>query len=105
MPGQLRDAGNTTTPAHYLDLLAGAGMLCGLPKFSVEVVRQRGSSPKFQVLNNALITSQSAISFIEARRDPERWGRILNLRLGPIWATERRWASTSFSSGARFRRR
>ena len=30
MLGQLQDAGNTTTLAHYLDLLAGAGMLCGI---------------------------------------------------------------------------
>ena len=29
MLGQLQDAGNTTTLAHYLDLLAGAGMVCG----------------------------------------------------------------------------
>lgn len=32
--GQLQDAGNTTTLAHYLELLAGAGMLTGLQKFS-----------------------------------------------------------------------
>src|SRR5580658_7591680 len=82
MLGQLQDAGNTTTLAHYLDLLAGAGMLCGLSKFSGEVVRQRGSSPKFQVLNNALMTAQSAISFTEARRDPERWGRIAESAIG-----------------------
>ena len=31
MLGQLQDAGNTTTLAHYLELLAGAGMLVGLP--------------------------------------------------------------------------
>ena len=29
---QLDDAGNTTTLAHYLDLLEGTGMVCGLPK-------------------------------------------------------------------------
>ena len=29
MIGQLQDAGNTTTLAHYLDLLAGAGMVAG----------------------------------------------------------------------------
>ena len=34
MLGQLQDAGNTTTLAHYLDLLAGAGMLIGLPKYA-----------------------------------------------------------------------
>src|SRR6266508_2264443 len=32
--GQLHDAGNTTTLAHYLDLLAGAGMPTGIPKYS-----------------------------------------------------------------------
>ena len=32
MLGQLQDAGNTTTLAHYLELLAGAGMLTGLSK-------------------------------------------------------------------------
>jgi uncharacterized protein len=86
MLGQLQNAGNTTTLAHYLDLLAGAGMLCGLPKFSGEVVRQRGSSPKFQVLNNALMTAQSVVSFgssfLQARRDPERWGRIAESAIG-----------------------
>lgn len=34
MLGQLHDAGNTTTLAHYLDLLAAAGMLTGLRKYS-----------------------------------------------------------------------
>jgi hypothetical protein len=45
MLGQLQDAGNTTTLAHYLDLLAGAGMACGLNQFAGEEVRQRASSP------------------------------------------------------------
>ena len=43
MIGQLQDAGNTTTLAHYLDLLAGAGMVCGLPKYAGDVARSRGS--------------------------------------------------------------
>ena len=34
MLGQLQDAGNTTTLAHYLDLLAGAGMGRGLENSS-----------------------------------------------------------------------
>jgi hypothetical protein len=82
MLGQLQDAGNTTTLAHYLDLLTGAGMLCGLSKFSGEVVRQRGSSPKFQVLNNGLMTAQSADSFPQALQNPERWGRIAESGIG-----------------------
>ncbi len=54
MLGQLQDAGNTVTLAHYLDLLAAAGMLVGLPKYAGQVVRSRGSSPKLTVLNTAL---------------------------------------------------
>ena len=53
MLGHLQDAGNTTTLAHYLDLLAAAGMLTGLQKYAGAAVRQRGSVPKFQVLNAA----------------------------------------------------
>jgi predicted AAA+ superfamily ATPase len=82
MLGQLVDAGNTTTLAHYLELLTGAGLLCGISKFSGSVVRQRGSSPKFQVLNNGLMTAQSRSLFGEARRDPERWGRIAESAVG-----------------------
>ena len=38
MLGQLQDAGNTTTLAHYLDLLAGAGMVTGLPKYAGQII-------------------------------------------------------------------
>jgi hypothetical protein len=41
MLGQLQDAGNTTTLAHYLDLLDAAGLIKGLQKISVEKVRQK----------------------------------------------------------------
>src|SRR5215469_17406271 len=39
MLGQLQDAGNTTTLAHYLELLQGAGMVCGLHKYAGDVAR------------------------------------------------------------------
>jgi hypothetical protein len=82
MLGQLHDAGNTTTLAHYLELLAGAGMLTGLSKFSGRVVRSRGSSPKLQVLNTALLTAQSGLTPTEARADPEFWGRLTESAVG-----------------------
>ena len=82
MLGQLQDAGNTTTLAHYLELLAGAGMLAGLPKYTGSVVRQRGSSPKLQVLNNALMTTQSGLAIDEAREDPATWGRLTESAVG-----------------------
>jgi predicted AAA+ superfamily ATPase len=64
MLGQLHDAGNTTTLAHYLDLLGSAGLLSGLSKYAGATVRQRGSSPKFQAYNNALMTAQSPLGLI-----------------------------------------
>ncbi|MBI2999746.1 MAG: ATP-binding protein [Deltaproteobacteria bacterium] len=82
MLGQLQDAGNTTTLAHYLDLLAGAGMIAGLPKYSGGRTRQRGSSPKLQVMNNALMTAPSAMTFNQARKDRDYWGRLVESALG-----------------------
>jgi predicted AAA+ superfamily ATPase len=82
MLGHLQEAGNATTLAHYLDLLAGAGMLTGLQKFAGQAVRRRGSIPKLQVLNTALLTAQSGLGFAEARTDPEFWGRLTESAVG-----------------------
>lgn len=82
MLGQLQDAGNATTLAHYLDLLGGAGMLTGLQKYAGRAVRQRGSSPKLQVLNTALMTAQSGLSPEEARTDREFRGRLVESAVG-----------------------
>jgi hypothetical protein len=82
MIGQLTDAGNTTTLAHYLDLLQGAGMLAGLAKFARAQVRQRGSSPKLQVLNTALMSAQDNRSLTEARQEGDYWGRLVESCVG-----------------------
>ena len=82
MLGQLQDAGNTTTLAHYLDLLAGAGMVCGLPKYAGDTARSRGSSPKLQVLNTALMTVTAGLSPREARSDREFRGRLIESAVG-----------------------
>jgi predicted AAA+ superfamily ATPase len=82
MLGQLQDAGNSTTLAHYLDLLAGAGMVCGLPKYAEDSARSRGSSPKLQVMNTALITATSGLTPDEARADREFWGRLTESAVG-----------------------
>jgi predicted AAA+ superfamily ATPase len=86
MLGQLQDAGNTTTLAHYLELLAGAGMLTGLQKYASKAARQRGSSPKLQVLNTALMTAQSGLSPDEARADREFRGRLVESAVGAHFA-------------------
>jgi predicted AAA+ superfamily ATPase len=80
--GQLHDAGNTTTLAHYLELLGGAGMLIGLQKYSGKAVRQRASSPKFQVLNTALMTAQAGLSPADVRQDPVFRGRLIESAIG-----------------------
>ena len=82
MLGQLQDSGNTTTLAHYLELHASAGMVVGLQKFAAQAVRQRGSSPKLQVLNTALMSAHSPHSFKEAQADREYWGRLAESAAG-----------------------
>jgi len=82
MLGQLPDAGNTVTLAHYLKLLQGAGMVTGLMKYSHGQVRQRGSSPKLQVLNTALLSAQSGNTFGEVRGNGDQWGRLVETCVG-----------------------
>jgi len=84
MLGQLQDAGNTTTLAHYLDLLAAAGMVTGLPKYAGDAARSRGSSPKLPLcqqarrvplLRNPLRTAQRGLV---GARNPVRELRCLH---------------------------
>lgn len=86
MLGQLQDAGNTTTLAHYLNLLEGAGLIVGLPKYAGQRVRQRASSPKLQVLNTALMTAISHLTLSEARQDTDYWGRLVESAVGATLA-------------------
>lgn len=80
--GQLQDAGNTTTLAHYLELMNSTGLLVGLNKFSIDSARKRGSSPKFQVYNQALMTSGLASNFLSAFNHKKLWGRIVESAVG-----------------------
>ena len=41
MLGQLRDAGNTVTIAHYLDLLGKSGILCGIQKYDKKAITRK----------------------------------------------------------------
>jgi hypothetical protein len=82
MLGQLQDAGNTTTIAHYLDLLEGSGLVTGLQKYSAQGVRRRRSSPKFVVHNTALMTASGPLTFEQARSDAASWGRLVEAAVG-----------------------
>jgi predicted AAA+ superfamily ATPase len=93
MMGQLHDAGNTTTLAHYQRLLESAQILKGLPKWSGGAIRRRASSPKWIVLNTALITAVSGLDFKTWREDPGRWGRLTEVAVGA------HLINTSFGTG------
>lgn len=82
MIGQLQDAGNTTTLAHYLALLSGAWMLTGLDKFAGDQARSRAASPKLLALNTALISAQTAHTFEATHQDSENWGRLVESAIG-----------------------
>lgn len=80
--GQLQDAGNTTTLAHYLNLLDTAGLLAGIEKFAGEKHRRRSSSPKFLVHNTALFTAQQGQRMMAIVQKPEVWGRWVEAAVG-----------------------
>ncbi|HBC85874.1 MAG TPA: AAA family ATPase [Lentisphaeria bacterium] len=82
MTGQLKDAGNTTTLAHYLDLLDAAGLVRGLHKYSGQNLRVRASSPKLQVYNNALKSALMDTDFNSIHGDASRWGRFVESAAG-----------------------
>lgn len=90
MLGQLQDAGNTTTLAHYLELLSGTGLLTGINKFANQNVRAKASSPKLQVFNTALMSAQSGKTFEEAQEDTEFWGRLVESAIGAHLINEAR---------------
>jgi len=82
MLGQLQDAGNATTLAHYLGLLSQSGLMCGLQKFAGQAVRSRGSIPKLQVFNTALLSAATHLGPVEARADASGWGRLVESAVG-----------------------
>jgi uncharacterized protein len=88
MLGQLQDTGNVTTLAYYLDLLSSAGMVAGLQKYAGKEIRKKASSPKLQVLNTALITAQSHLSFKKAQEDLTYWGRLTESAVGAYLMNE-----------------
>ncbi len=82
MLGQLNDAGNTTTLAHYIDLLSKAGLVTGLQAYSGNKRRRRASKPKLNVMNTALMSCFSGYSFDQARADRTFWGRLIESAVG-----------------------
>ena len=82
LQGQLDDAGNTTTLARYLDLLADAGLITGLQKYSAKPYLSKRSTPKLNVLNTAVMTAGYAYPFKRVRDDGAFWGQLCESAVG-----------------------
>lgn len=80
--GQLQDAGNVTTLAGYLDILDECALLTALQKYANDEARKRGSIPKYQVYNNALLTAYKGRDFVSDRTDTKAWGRWVESAVG-----------------------
>ena len=82
MLGQLQDAGNTTTLAHYLKLLETAFLISGIELFKGGVQKRRGSSPKLIIWNNGLINALAGGSLRASRNNYSWWGRLVENAVG-----------------------
>lgn len=87
LQGQLDDAGNTTTIAHYLDLLSNADLLTGLQKYSPSLVRSRNSSPRLLVADTALMTAAWQGRRDALRDDPDVRGHLVESAVGAYLLT------------------
>jgi len=82
MLGQIQDAGNTTTLAHYQQLFEASFLISGLQKYAGNAVQKRGSSPKWLPLNTALMTAMINDSLETLRANPQAWGRLVEVSAG-----------------------
>ena len=80
--GQLQDAGNTVTLAHYLHLLGRAGMLAGLQNYAGNQIRIRSSSPKFMVYDTSLMTYANGTNRRRFLDNPTDRGRLIESAVG-----------------------
>ncbi len=80
--GQLDDAGNTTTIAHYLSLLDKASLLCGLQKFSKKSLNSKSSSPRLLAFDNSLMVATYGHYRSFLLTDPERRGHLVESVVG-----------------------
>jgi len=66
----------------YLKLLDAAMLLKPLERFSGNRIRQKISSPKLVLLNNALVNASFPQRFNEIKENDSRWGRLVENTVG-----------------------
>ena len=84
MLGQLQDAGNTVTVAHYLDLLGKAGMIATLQKYDDKELRSRRSLPRLLVFDTSLMTAVSGKGYAQWINEPDRRGHLVESSVGAL---------------------
>jgi len=82
MLGQLKEKGNATTLANYLELLTKANMLTGMQKYSGQMIQQRRSSPRLMVYDTSLMTSAAELTPRQLKEDTTYRGRIVESAVG-----------------------
>ena len=80
--GQMHDAGNTVTLAHYLELLDNANILCGLTKYSENKIRSRQSSPRFMVYDTSLLVWAAGAARKRFLEMPDARGHLVESAVG-----------------------
>ena len=59
-----------------------------MQKFSIDSARKRASIPKYQVYNNALLSSTLGLTYKEVVRDSKKWGQIYESAIGAFIVSE-----------------
>ena len=80
--GQLDDAGNATTIAHYLQLLSDAGLLAGIQKYTEKQLTTRASSPRLITFDSGLMTANYGRYRSFLLTDPDRKGHLVETAVG-----------------------
>ena len=80
--GQMHDAGNTVTLAHYPELLNKANILCGLQKYAANKLRERQSSPRFMVYDTSLLIWAAGASRKRFLEMPDTRGHLVESAVG-----------------------
>ena len=82
MIGQLSDAGNTVTIAHYFHLLAAAFLIAPLSKWSGSHIRQKGSTPKIVLRDASLVNALMFPALKRSEIDFAWMGRLTENAVG-----------------------
>lgn len=80
--GQLDDAGNATTIAHYLALLSDAGLLTGVQKYSEKLLKTRASSPRLMVHDTSLMVASYGRNRDRLLEEPDLRGHLVESAVG-----------------------